>query len=92
MNGTNCTTEHAVSATQRCSLEQEHLGIETLRWSAHSQEMFIRLEQQQAGVQTMKGRISSLKLSYSPPGRKRSGRQLSGCCQLLCTACKQQAR
>ena len=35
----------------------------------------------------MKGRIPSGKELYSPPGRKRSGRQASGSAQVLCTAC-----
>ena len=40
----------------------------------------------------MKGRMPSGNELYSPPGRKRSGRQASGSAQVLCTACASHPR
>ena len=86
MKGTNCA---AGAHSQRLIVSQSRQQAEKIVLLTK----FLR-RRRSAGCMshTMKGRMSSLKPSYSPPGWKRSGRQLSGSCQLLCTACKQHAR
>ena len=86
MKGTNCA---AGAHSQRLLVSQSRQQAERIALLQKTQR-----HRRSAGCmcRTMKGRMSSLKLSYSPPGWKRSGRQLSGSCQLLCTACKQHAR